>query len=498
MDDERSLFEGKVKIYRRNGWWHTRVHLGGKRYLRKTLKTYNTAQAEEAARKLYYETQYKQSEGLPIQSLPFSTVIDQYVKHRERDCEMGLRFTRRDRGQYTSETMLRQIKRISAFWHEYAGKRAVDAIDNKILSGYVPWRRSYYHQFKELPKNAKLNPTDKTIVFDMMVGKAIINWAHEQGYRGNKPLPTFTFTAKQKRVRPAFTSAQFKRIRAKLVEYMDATDDPRIRASRQLLHDYVITLGMSGLRPKEANELCIGDVVCTEDADSRLSLVIGVRRGKTGARTVYPHIELRPIMDRLLARRTNTRPNDLLFPMPSGSKIITLADQFRAFLKFAKLEQDLEGHNLTLYSLRHYYAINRIEHTENTWDVARNMGTSLQMLTAYYDKHALSPGRVRKLSGEYGDAARGRDDFLNTALTTEQTQHIAVLLAGFEKWLVEKHGKTLGRVHRRRTIKQLMDGAKLSYKPDDIRAVEDDAAGVDAASIRITEALSRLYQQIKV
>jgi hypothetical protein len=252
---------------------------------------------------------------------------------------------------------------------------------------------------------------------------------------------------------------------------------------------------MSGLRPREANELCVGDVVFTEDADSRLSLVIGVRRGKTGARTVYPHVELRPIIDQLLARRGYARPNELLFPMPSGSKIITLADQFRAFLKFAKLEQDLEGRNLTLYSLRHYYAINRIEHTENTWDVARNMGTSMQMLSAYYDKHALSPGRVRKLSGEYGDASRPRDDIVITALSADQTQQIAALLAGYEKWLLDKHGQKLGRNNRRKVIKQLLERAQLTYKPSDIGMIEQEQRAANLPA-RTTTKLTRFYADI--
>ena len=58
--------------------------------------------------------------------------------------------------------------------------------------------------FKKLPKNAKLHPTDKTLQWDMMLGKAIVKWAHEQGLRGTKPAITVTFTPRKKRVRPAF------------------------------------------------------------------------------------------------------------------------------------------------------------------------------------------------------------------------------------------------------------------------------------------------------
>ncbi len=74
--------------------------------------------------------------------------------------------------------MLRQIIRVSKFWREYAGHLAVEAIDDQVMREFIPWRRDYYADFKKLPKNAKRHPTDRTIQFDMMIGKAIVRWAH--------------------------------------------------------------------------------------------------------------------------------------------------------------------------------------------------------------------------------------------------------------------------------------------------------------------------------
>jgi hypothetical protein len=39
---------------------------------------------------------------------------------------------------------------------------------------FIPWRRDYYSKFEKLPKNAKRHPTDKTLQWDMMLGKAIV------------------------------------------------------------------------------------------------------------------------------------------------------------------------------------------------------------------------------------------------------------------------------------------------------------------------------------
>jgi hypothetical protein len=78
------------------------------------------------------------------------------------------------------------------------------------MRAFIPWRRDYYADFKKLPKNAKRHPADRTIQFDVMISKAIVRWAHEQGLRGNKPAITATFTPKKKRMRPAFELSEFR------------------------------------------------------------------------------------------------------------------------------------------------------------------------------------------------------------------------------------------------------------------------------------------------
>jgi hypothetical protein len=62
---------------------------------------------------------------------------------------------------------------------------------------FLPWRRDYYANVKKQPKNAKRHPADRTIQFDMMIGKAVIRWAHEQGIRSNKPTMTETHSEKE-------------------------------------------------------------------------------------------------------------------------------------------------------------------------------------------------------------------------------------------------------------------------------------------------------------
>ena len=77
--------------------------------------------------------------------------------------------------------------------------------------------------------------------------------------------------------------------------------------------------------------------------------------------------------------------------MPDGSRILTLADQFNAVLQEAGLTRNSKGHKYTLYSLRHFYAVMALRKGVDVFAVARNMGTSIQVIQNYYGKHATAP-----------------------------------------------------------------------------------------------------------
>ena len=57
MDDERRLEDGKLVLFTRNGIWQARIPIGKRRYLWRSLNTSNAANAERAARKLFYQTE---------------------------------------------------------------------------------------------------------------------------------------------------------------------------------------------------------------------------------------------------------------------------------------------------------------------------------------------------------------------------------------------------------------------------------------------------------
>src|SRR5882672_5407487 len=233
MEGARYLEDGRLTIFKRSGVFYARIRLSASgRYIWRSLKTTDEQTAIRAGRRLLFQIEQRADQGLPPKSKLFAVVIDDYIRYRERDHAHGK----------TSDGMLKQIIRVSKFWREYAGAMPVEAIDDKVMREFIPWRRDYYSKFKILPKNARLHPTDKTLQWDMMLGKAVVKWAHEQGLRGKKPSITATFTPKKKRVRPAFELWEYRQLWRTLFKRIKTARDQRTRKSRELLRSYVLIL----------------------------------------------------------------------------------------------------------------------------------------------------------------------------------------------------------------------------------------------------------------
>jgi integrase len=391
MEPLLRLEDGKLVIYKRDGVFYARLATGKNKYIHRSLKTGKEAQATLAAQKLWAEFTVKQELGVPLKIRTLNSIIDEYVALRTKQNKQGR----------TSDAMLRQVNRVVKFWREYAGGRAVASITDAVLRDYVEWRRDYYSKFTDetLPKNAKRNPTDKTLQWEMMLGKAILKYAQGQGYRGIIPLPTFTFTPKKKRVRPAFEVSEYRKLWRGLVKWEKSCEDERFLHTRQLLRDYVLILANSGIRVGEANNLRVRDIQQFVDGHNRKNYRLIVR-GKTGERDVIPRAVAANYIDRLMERKHKPKPDDYLFAMSDGSQIITLIDQFNVVLKLAGIEKNSAGEKYSLYSLRHFYAVQSLRNGLGIYDVARNMGTSVQMIRSYYGKQATPMSMATQLGGK--------------------------------------------------------------------------------------------------
>jgi len=107
MDGARYLEDGRLTIFKRNGVYYARLRLSRVKYIWRSLKTTNEQTAIQAGRRLLFQLEQRADQGLPPKSKLLSTVIEDYIRYRERDHRHGK----------TTAGMLRQIIRI-AKWKE--------------------------------------------------------------------------------------------------------------------------------------------------------------------------------------------------------------------------------------------------------------------------------------------------------------------------------------------------------------------------------------------
>ena len=414
---------GKILLFLRRGIYQVRIYKGDKKYIYKSLKTKNVEEARRSAIKYYYEFEFRKAEDLPIQKITFKQVIKEYVDMRQKDYDRNQTTARNSAYKdTTSKYMLYQIKRVSKFWIEFAGNLSIEKIDNSKLKEYIGWRKDYYHKMKveDRPKGHKINPADKTLLWEETLARTIIKFATEKGYRGKAPLPTYRSKVENKIVRPAFTVTEYwEVIRAMRRRIKEAFNDPERRYTRELLRDYVLILANSGMRVGEANNLKERDVEEFKDEHGNKNYMFNVK-GKTGKRVVIPSTNTVRYIERVFERnkirkdllaegtvrkvrspqRKEDNIADWFFCMYDGNKIITLIDQFRDLLKSIGLEKNRYGETFSLYSLRHFYAMKMIrKNTVGIFDLARNMGTSVEIIEGYYGKGATSLFLATRLGG---------------------------------------------------------------------------------------------------
>jgi hypothetical protein len=131
MEGARYLEDGRLTIFKRDGIFYARIRISPVKYIWRSLKTTDVETAIRVGRRLLFYLEQRAEQGLPLKSKLFSVVIDDYVRFRERDHAQGR----------TSDGMLRQIIRVAKFWREYAGAIPVEAIDDKVMREFIPWRR---------------------------------------------------------------------------------------------------------------------------------------------------------------------------------------------------------------------------------------------------------------------------------------------------------------------------------------------------------------------
>ena len=124
----------------------------------------------------------------------------------------------------------------------------------------------------------------------------------------------------------------------------------------------------------------------TIDGEEVISAIVN---GKTGQRdmlfqpTAKKHLEdLKDFREKELGKKVPEK--EVLFCSPDGKPIHSFKKSYERMLDKLNLLYDKQGKKRTIYSLRHTYATFRLENNVDIYHLARQMGTSTQMIQLHY------------------------------------------------------------------------------------------------------------------
>lgn len=422
-ENKHVVRDGRIVLYTRNGGaiFHARLSVEGLAdYVTKSTKERNLDRAREFAENLYDDLRYKVRHGEETGVHSFRTIWERWLKAHQAT----LSFYRK---RYITGTATRYLL-------PFLGPKLVGQINDKLIEQYWTWRIGYWSSeegeakiavasksratakrpYKQKLGNVAKAPAQKTLDMEKSVLRQILGWAHRNGLINRMPEIRTPKVKVGKGVdrRPAFELEEWKALYRFLRTWVregvtEGNGKPQRgphelhRRQRELVRNYIMFMGSSGLRPNEARQLRWRDIVPHVVEDGTSHLIINVSpETKTGHRECIPLRNVATILDRLKAASAYSEPNDLVFCMNKDEPIENFGKTFKSVLKKANLLKDRFGKERTIYSLRHTYATFRIRYGGVKFDaLASNMGTSPSVIFRHY-RHIANPDIADILGGK--------------------------------------------------------------------------------------------------
>lgn len=363
-----SMLDNKVQLYMRpnSPHWQCSCSISG-RQRRTTTKEESLARAKDVARDWYLGLMGKYRAGELKEGVSFRKASEYFVNEYEI-------ITHGERNKEYAES---HAMRLRVHLLPFFGDKVVADVTPGLVQDYRVHRMSSRLDKKTgLPKR----PSRTTLHHEIITLRHVLKTANRHGWLPYLPDLTAPYKASGKiNHRAWFSPEEYKQLYKATGERARNPLRERWRTACEDLHDYVLFMVNSGLRPDEVKRIQVRDVeVVTDGLNNERILHIAVRgkRGvgycKTMPGALMPFTRMK--------KRHGLTPTDLLFPKIQRELLNTLLGELG-------LKHDREGNPRTAYSLRHTYICFRLMEGADIYQIAKNCRTSVEMIEKYYASH---------------------------------------------------------------------------------------------------------------
>ena len=369
MTARHEILGGKVTLYKRGGRWHCAASVGGKQY-RNTTKKEELAQAEDAAEDWYLELRGKFKRG-DLGKLEeangekkFAEAAEQFIRE----------FPIITEGQRNEQYVEGHVRRIRKYLIPFFGEKGL----SKVTSGLI---QEYRIKRIEDAKAARGKPPARNTMHQESVAlRQVLKSALRHGDLSALPDMSQPYRTNSKISHRAwFSPEEYKQLYKATRDRVENPRRKKFQADYEDLHDFVLFMVNTGLRPDEVKRIEFRDVKVVNDRDSRETILEIDVRGKRGVGfcksmpgAVHPFERVK--------KRRKPAPADPVFPTRHH-------DLFNTILGEIKLKFDREGQRRTFYSLRHTYICMRLMEGADVYQIAKNCRTSVKMIEDFYASH---------------------------------------------------------------------------------------------------------------
>ena len=339
MAEKHTILGGKVHVYKRenSSVWQCSSFLDG-RNRRVSTKEDSLAKAKDFAEDWYLELRAKKTRGELISERTFAQTVERFVKEYEV-------ITDGDR----NEVYVRGHKaRLRNHLVPYFGKMGLSQVTSGAVQDYRIFRLNDDPIYKP--------PATSTMHQEIVTLRQVLKTAVRHGWLHGLPDLSEPYRKVQKVSHRAwFSPEEYKQLYTATRANIKTAGNSYHRGLAEQLHDKILFMANTGIRPDEANWLEYRDIEIVEDDATGETILLTSR----------------PIVGHAA---------DRLFPVDHKK-------QFNRILEEQGLKTDRQGNRRTLYSLRHSYISFRLLEGADIYQIAKNCRTSVEMIEKHYAVH---------------------------------------------------------------------------------------------------------------